>query len=892
MITISKKIKIVLIICTVLMVIVASSTLFVPMMMDAEKMRVRVQHDLSEQLGYDVSIRSAEASFPLKPRMTFSGVIVKNHPKALSDKLMTIQMVSIDFGIFDAFTGDFRAESMQIDGLALEIQEVATDVYTLELSRHVKKILSNPYIPSDVDIQASKLSFLPLGAQNLYELHGVSGSFHAEEDGEFTSDFDMVISEHKMHLHTAGRSVRDAMDALKVELTSGEDSVRYEGKWGYIKNALHLDGMIESNIKNLASWAYLVDIQAHNDRLHDIWGENNTMKGGLAIKMQGPKLVVASRDMTMNEHPLSVGMSLVNRDSALFKINLELAEVTIDDDFGASYTKEQFNHLVAYMLPAKSRGTVDVRIKKLSWLGVESRNIDLSAMLRDGELTINQAVAHMAGDTQLLLFGILKMDINKNVNLDATLELLGKNIQAFMSGLNLDEHKLMANHEGNFRAKSTLYISPQTSTISELRFQAGDFFVEGAVDYYPEGETNYVANLKISGSKLDSLARYINPAASGALLEDNFDTPKITLPWLDSMRNSYKCTLVFDRFTLYDLEGKPSRFLLTIAPDKMQFNSVDLNVGEIKLSGDIGIDQSEAIPNINAHVYLSHFNVNSLVGRSFRTYPVKRDNNVSIWGDKPLVMDFLKGYSGVFDLEFGELFHDSVVMKNVRIKAKTDEGVWDVSDWYADVWEGSMNYKGTIDVSSIAGIKGDLRLKNVLVHRMLESTLNLSSIRGRMNINLRFDTGGITLNNLIDNLSANMVLFGRDIVIRGFDVASLVQSLPSVRSNSEIANTVRIALIKGQTTFQTVEGAFNIDSTRMHTNGLKFRSKHAIGTMVGAANIKKWAMNYALTFKLPSMAISDFPEVTLYFKKSMDDPLLSADTRALESFMTQRRFNR
>jgi uncharacterized protein involved in outer membrane biogenesis len=228
----------------------------------------------------------------------------------------------------------------------------------------------------------------------------------------------------------------------------------------------------------------------------------------------------------------------------------------------------------------------------------------------------------------------------------------------------------------------------------------------------------------------------------------------------------------------------------------------------------------------------------------------------------------------------------------VSINAKSEQGIWTIEEFIADMWDGNISMKGILDVTSITSSRIEFKIKNIFLHEMLESTVNIRSIRGRMNINGWIDTGGISMNNMIDNLSSNIVLNGKNIVVRGFDMTGLIHALPSVRSNSEVANIVRVALINGQTTFDSTEGAFQITNGRLKTHGLKLRSKNAIGTVTGESNLITWAMNYAIIFKLPSLAVSDFPELTLYFRKSMDDPLLSTDTRNLESFMTQRRFNR
>jgi hypothetical protein len=543
-------------------------------------------------------------------------------------------------------------------------------------------------------------------------------------------------------------------------------------------------------------------------------------------------------------------------------------------------------------LPPDVEGEIDVSLADFEYKGLHATDMVIKGSLLGGELVVNQATAKMSGETEILLFGIIKADANQNINLDGNMEIIGKDVQAFFSAIDLDKHKLLAAHKGAYRAKANLYLSANLSNISEIRFQAGDFLVEGGLQYEANGSVNFRSALHLRGGNLDSLAQYINPTHQEVVMEGEYNTPKITLPWLQDMKNSYEIALIFEDFTLFDLPGKRSRIILSIEPKKIAFRSIDLNIGDIHFTGNIIIDQADILPFINADIYLSDFMIDSLFGHSFRKHPVERDNVLSVWGDTPLDINFLKGYDGYMNLRFGKIHHASVDLSDVTMNASITDGLWDIKDINGKIWGGTVDLNGSLDVSSIASAKLELQFKNIFVHEMLNSTVDINAIRGRMNINAKLDTAGISMNNIIDNMSASIVLIGADIIVKGFNMAGLVQALPSVRSTSEVANTTRISLVGGQTSFSQVEGAFFIADGKLNTQGLTLRSKHAIGTLEGSANLITWAMDYAMRLRLPTLAVMDVPSLTLYFRKSMDDPLIQVDTRSLEAFMTQRKMNR
>ncbi len=898
--TIPKKVKRLLWPVGLLAVLWLAATLLVPMFIDHETIRKETERELSDAFGYSVSIRDSKASFPLRPRMEFQGVIVRNAPEATSDKLMAANSVTIDFDLLAFISGELKASRVTFHEAHFEVQRLQRDKLNIRFPKKIRGFISQRLMTPNITLQQSHINYTPLAAKAVYKLKSVNAELYVSGSGDIALEGVFFTNNQRFEIEADGKdqsssAAQDVDVALDIRLSQEEDHISYQGTLGRKDESFFAKGVFATSISNVRGWMDVFDAYAREQKLFKLLKEDNALRGDVLLNYEGTGLTLATRNLTFNEAPMSAEMQMSFRDIVKFRASSTIEKLHILGEGREEYSVQHMNALLRKLLPANAAGTMELKVEEVIYQNIKGSDAFINATLLDEELIINQSAIDMAGDTQLLLFGILKGDANRNIHLDGNIELIGKDIQAFMTALALDEHKLLANHQGNFRAKSNLYLSAKLNTLSELRFQAGRFFMEGGVQYRPEPKeegVNYVASLRVSGGNMDSLARYINPTLKGELLEGDFDTPKITLPWLDSMENTYRLIVVLEDFRLFDLQGSRSRLAVDIGPKKMGMSSVDLNLGDIKFTGDLNIDQTELIPVINADFYLSDFTVNSLVGKNFRKHPIERGNVLSVWEDDPLNVDFLKGYSGEFSMRFGTMHHDSFTAKDVQIEASSDEGIWKFNEFRAKLWGGNVLFKGGLDLTSIAAAKIDFRFKNIYLHELLSSMLNIDSIRGRININGSIDTGGISVNNLIDNMTANIVLAGNNIVIKGFDMAGLIQALPSVRSNSEIANTVRVSLIGGQTTFQSIEGAFYIANGILKTHGLTFRSKHAIGTMTGKANLVTWAMDYAILFRLPTLAVSNFPELTLYFRKSMDDPLIQVDTRALESFMTQRRLNR
>jgi hypothetical protein len=869
----------------------------VPMFIDHQALRQRMIEELSAFSGQEVVVGGSDVSFSLYPKLHLYDVMIRNAPDALSPRLFSAQHIEITLDFIALLSGEFQSSGVSIEYAVLDIEEIHEGKWNVVLPTTMRGALSERLFSRHVMINHSRVNYTPYQAKMIYEYRDVSLELQMNKNAQVALDghFSLKNTQYQLAIKGTDESEKQGKElALNVTaaLQQDKESITYTGLLGQHATQFFANGTVAFALADVKAWNKLFDMAAVEEGLYAAVKNDVALNGEAIVQYQQPSFAFVSRDLQLNQQPLTLQGQFLFRDKTKFRLTMKAAALAMEAFDESDYTVDKVNSLLQKFLPPNAEGDVSLAVDSMTYDGIEGRDLRLSGTLLEEEFVINQASMKMGGDTSILLFGIFKQDANQKVNLDGNIEVIGGNIQEFLSAIDLGEHKFLANHKGGFRAKSNLFLSAALSMLSEFRFQAGTFLVEGGVQYRAEGPVHYTSSLRIVGGKLDSLARYINPTNKTELLESDYDTPKINLPWLRTMTHRHQLTLLFDDFELFGRTGRRSRFIVAIAPNKIALSSIDLNLETIKFTGDVSIDQSEKIPRIDGNFYLSELNVNGFVGHKFRRHAVERGNVNSVWSEKPLNVDFLKGYNGTFMMRFGEIIHDSFVVKDVNIDAVVEESAWEIKEFSGALWNGDILVKGDLDVSSIASVQMEFQLKGIFLHEFLTSTVGIDALRGKININGRIDTGGISVTNLVDNLTANIVLSGSDMVIKGFDVAGLIQALPNVRSSSEVANIVRVSLIGGQTTFRTIEGAFYVGDGKLKTHGLLLRSKHAIGTMTGEADLVTWSMDYGIVFRLPTIAMSEFPELTMYFRQSMDDPLIQVDTRALESFMTQRKHNR
>ena len=874
----------------IIAVALVAAMMLLPSFINGQAVKEEAQAYLKTVFGNDAIIRNIEVKSGIMPKVILSDIFVKNSEEGISGKLLSIQNITVTMNLMDVLQGKQTPTSITLNSPTMYVDEVVKDRYNINISDYLTRVKRNDS-QTTLNLKNGRIRINAYGSDTPTDISDINGTVNAGDIISVQSSFELDGKDFTFNISDEGSSAQKAnFRTINASLTHAQEYISYKGNFN-ISSFDSAEGIVDINIKDIKQWLGLLNISENNDKLYDVVDESHTIKGKFPINYQKTAMVFGSNNAMLDEKPFTLKGQMAFGETDKFKISLHFDEIdfkSVETDFSS----DNANTLIKKFLPADTVGVVDITADVVSFGEVKANNAKILATLHDREFVVNQANAKMAGESEIIFFGIIKTDVNDIVNLDGNIEVIGSNIETFISAVNLDEHKLLANHKGAFRAKANMYLSPEQSTISGIRFQAGDFKVQAGLEYKETAKTQFVISARVSGGNFDSMARYINPARGTGVLDSDYDTPKITLPWLNNMKNSYKITTIVDNFQMFGMKGNRSRLVMEIKPGEMALRSVDLNLSDLHFTGTVTFNQGDTLPYIQTDIYLSKFDTKTISRKPLRTYPVPRGNVLSVWSNDPLDISFLKGYNGDFKIKVNEFIHRGFTFNNLDLKANVDEAIWNAEKINADIWGGAIELNGVFNVASIMSAKMEYQLKEVFVHQMLDTTLNIDAVRGKINLSGNLETAGVSPNNLIDNLSANVALYGSEMIIKGFDMAGLIQALPSVRSTSEVANTSRVALVGGKTTFRVVEGAFHVTDGTLKTHGLTMRSKHAIGNLMGSANLLSWGLDMMINFRLPTIAITQYPEVDLYFKDSIDDPLMQIDTRNLESFITKRKMNR
>lgn len=515
-------------------------------------------------------------------------------------------------------------------------------------------------------------------------------------------------------------------------------------------------------------------------------------------------------------------------------------------------------------------------------------NLLFMATLDGGELVINQAVMHMPGDTELLVFGIIKRSLDQSIHFDGSMELLGKRMLEFAHAFGFDKDKFITEHDGEFRAKASMFLSRANSVISSFKLQAGTLLASGGMTSSEGGDYDNEYTLRISGIKLDPFVPLLVPGSRKDMQKSDFEDIMRRLDWLDTISKRIKLNLVLQNYKLSKTPGRQSALHLTLEQGKFGFQDSEFELGGIVFSGSVGYDQREEFPLIKADMSVSSFNIEPFTARNLRKAPVPRGNFKTVWKEEFFSFSYLKGYNSDLDIRIRNVVHPELGMQNARLVATSQNGKWDIKSFRGDIWDGVVKMNGMLDVASIPSMTLSFSLENIESVRLFSAFAGHENFLGKLSLNGQLATSGISAHNWIKNARGTFVVLGQNMIVKGFDVSSLVQAIPSVRSVADVTNTVRVAMLRRHTSFALVEGGFYLDNGVFKSTELKLRAKHSIGVVSGEMDLVSWNMNCRIDFGLITLARGDYPSISILFTNSIDDPEMTPDTRSLESFIARK----
>ncbi len=892
-----KKHKLIIVAVSALVAVLCLLWLLVQVLVNKEQVAQTLFDGIKQASGYEARARSISLSFFPQPAITLERMEIDNHPKASTDRIFLSEEVKVTLDLVELLTGTVKVGTLTIVRPVVELEVFQDKTSNWDFIN--KKNQGDGFFitPRMLIIDGGSVKLTDTFAQQTQEYDAISIAFEFDE-GSHDIDLDASFSAYDRKVEIKGIFASKAFSSLEqysfgvdLDIQDGKNKVVYKGAVGKDRYGYNYDGLFDLSFVDVMPWLEIIFSKASKDGIFENFANPVPLKFSGKAFSSGEKFSYTDLSLQSGE---SSGKGQIVSDPHVFPqtqatFKLSTLDVSAIYDPKRAVSETAFNSFVGQFLPEDISSSVDVQIDKLVVSGVPTKDARLAATLDGGEMVINQAVVHMPGDTEFLLFGILKRSLDDAVQFDGSVELLGKRLLELAHAFGFEQDKFVTDHDGEFRAKANIFLSKANSVVTDFKLQAGTLLASGGMTNQAGREIENEFTLRLSGMKLDPFAPLFIPTSQKDLKKSDFEDIMRRLDWLDRVKDKLQLNIVLQNYSLSKTTGDQSTLRIILEPGKLSFKDTSFELGGIVISGALSYDQREEVPLIEAEMNISHFNLEPYTANNLRKSPVPRGNYQSVWSEQHFSFSYLKGYNSKLDIGFGLIEHPDFPMNNVRLVADSINGKWDIKSFRADLWDGSVKANGSLEVTSIPALAMGVSFEEIDSVRLFEAFAGHSNFRGTLSLNGQFSTSGINTHNWIKNGRGTFVTLGQNIVVNGFDVSSLVQAIPSVRTVADVVNTARVSMLRRYTTFALVEGGFYMEGGVLKPSELKLRAKHSIGLVMGQMDLVSWNMDCGIDFGLISLARGDYPSLGIRFKNSMDDPEVTLDTRSLEGFIARKK---
>ena len=861
------------------------------LLVDERAYSERLYQQILDATGYKAEAKDVSVSLFPSPAITFHHFSVANPPHATGQHFLQAEKLVAVLDVASLLGREVQVGEVRLVYPQLELERLSDGEVNWAFVHDPAALEGVSLSLAQAVIQEGRIRYKDrLSGQNR-ELSDVNGELEHSAGGY--SRWNGVFQFQGATVSVEGNAQMEHLSSLHDFAMRGEMSLRQQENYLHLKGRagqehalLHYDGQVSLKMREAGPWIQRLVMGRKQEVSPDVSALPVDVTSSLAVNKG--RWQFSDLEVAVGESKGKGTASYDSRRDSQLLVDVAFDQAVVQQSMleAALSDREMVTSLWNMLFPRALKGALQFTMGQLGLGQMDARQVRMYALLNQGELVVTGS-CELAGKARLVASGIVKRDPEGNVHFDGNMELLGKRLSAFASPFGPRIMALAKDYDGAFRVKANLFLSQAHSIISELKFRAGALRAAGSATFLEDSQYDAEISLRMSGMKLDPLLDLVAPERVKAG-KTEFEDALVRIPWLDDFSSTLAVRLSLQDSHLLGKNGVSARLNLGLAPGWLQLSNSHLAWGDVTYKGSLLFDQTDKeMSVINIDLQMNRLDLAPLVAAHLRKVPVEGGYRGQVWSQDNFDFSALKGYDATIRLNIDQLQHPDYPMQNALLIAEGQHGAWNVEQFRAALWGGAAEFKGKLDITSVPRFSSSFSMQSVHPDRVLNALAGHRNFAGQMNLSGQVSMSGLNAHNWIRNMTGNIVLRGRDIAVKGFDVAALVQAVPAVRSVAGLVNTVRTVLLRSRTVFSVVEGSFYIEKGILKTHGLNLRSHHATGKVTGEIDLTRWMIDAGIEFALITLTRAEYPSLGIVFRDSLDAPEVTLDTRSLEAYVAK-----
>ncbi len=398
-------------------------------------------------------------------------------------------------------------------------------------------------------------------------------------------------------------------------------------------------------------------------------------------------------------------------------------------------------------------------------------------------------------------------------------------------------------------------------------------FVQGDLD-----NLNFTTNISAMGGAViaKGKAEHVlkDPAFSGLVLQVQHPNVSKAIQGFAGGKGYPTLAKPLDFYAKIETEGKLYRL-----------NNMSVDLAGTPVKGALAIDLGGKKPKISGDLNMGDFSMVSAAGKaaqvraaSGHSAVVKSRTEKDRWSSDLIDTGFLHVVDLDLALAAKSLRVDNWALSKPSLKIILKDGALNIQNLNAALYGGTMNIDALLKAenkkNAPLSVSAKVKLRDVAIEKLTTSLAAGSKLvkgTGRISLDTEIKTLGSSQRSMVNVLSGNGQVSGRDIVLDGFDLTRFVRAMDvNAKPGDSLLGLWKGSTKGGSTAFDTLEGAFTISKGIVDITAMDMDGKMAFLGTTGTVNLPKWWIKTDHTITLRDN--EEVPPFEMSFDGSLDNP--------------------
>lgn len=857
--------------------------IFIPFLFDNSALKFKVEQKVSEVLKANLEIKGDihVAIFPI-PTISANDVFLKNYNLREKNYNFYAKNVKIRAGFFSFLLGEFKAKKIIIyDGIlqnyfnknnanprddlftqAFEkygktnkisgnsgISGKFFDIEDIEFSRFSSQnsptvIIKNSEIIS-YDINSFKSEINKINSNIYFTKKKISGSGNFVNQDilnefEIKARFDSEVGQNNSYVKLSTPfgifKITGAFTSPNNGLLTSNFIGDFQGEIidlkSFYKSYISPDGLIYNKINpNSDSIKISANILNTTEeiRVSDLVINSSYINGnGYAIIDVLRSVPTLDIDLNLDNIDLDaiwlIDKTVANneekpQDIKAMEADLNLQQQNNDQNLTINLTKDFRNFDV----------DAEIKIDKIEYLDEEIKNLNLyMTVSKMGQLLILPLTLELPDKGLVRMNGVIEN--NGQVKFIGKIYVDGQNLNEVFKWLKIESQNLKYDNLKDYLFYSDIMITPHYTRLNDIYFNINndetELLGEAKIDYGSK-TSNIISSFEITKFNFDNYFLTSNQNAYlsvGQLLKK--------LLWLNNITSNNEISLKFNNLTYGNLNFNDQTVKLRFGQGYFEITELKLNSPDFDLSALLAVDISREQPRLDISLTSNNF--------SFISKQNNAEGKINAI-DQFFALPSLEGFNGSLLFAIKNAKIDNLDLKNIAIEGKYKDGIIDFSKFSSDLYNGSLEYKGSLGIKFDKTFSGNLNFNNVALKPLLSDLFNLKTIDGTANITSSITSNASKKEDFKKNLSSEIKISASGIGIDEYGLNDLIKKMFNAKNyKNELANPDKILFNElAKTVLKQATGSVSISKNDGGQFKFDFEALAVNGILSGKFNINE-----------------------------------------------------